>query len=143
MANLVYEMDEVSRITADAIGVPGIGTRIVPNGPEEEGTTEDKDVDPAQDFHTMLQIVLKSYVDLQNRGFYWDLRYKNKVYKDIEFVMFMPFIRCDTEEGDKLCGKFLTRTQRIAQLCWYCKCPNEDTHNPKSDFPFKSQSRIQ
>jgi hypothetical protein len=61
--------------------------------------------------------VLKSYVDLQNTGFIWDLAYKGIWYRDVEFVLFTPFIKVDGEEADKLCGKYLSRTSNVAQLC--------------------------
>ena len=47
----------------------------------------------AQDLHTMLDVVLRSYYDLQHTGFVWDLKYQNRVYKGIEFVLFTPFIK--------------------------------------------------
>ena len=65
----------------------------------------------------MLDVVLRSYIELQNTGFYWDLKFKNtKVYKDIEFVLFTPFIKVDTEEADKLCGKYQVQTSAVSQI---------------------------
>jgi hypothetical protein len=59
-----------------------------------------------QDLHEILDIVLESYIKIQDTGFYWDLRYKKKVYENIEFVLFTPNLRVDTDEADKLCGHY-------------------------------------
>ena len=99
----------------------------VPDALDDEESDDDEPVSKAQDFHAMLAVVLKSYVKLQNSGFIWDLPYNGNVYKDIEFVLFTPFVKCDGEEGDKLCGKYTTRTGNVAQLCHYCECPTDQT----------------
>lgn len=81
---------------------------------ENEGLADDDEINKAQDFHSMLDVVFKSYVDLQNKGFIWDLHYQDQVYEGVEFVLFTPFIRCDGEEADKLCGKYLSRGHQVA-----------------------------
>ena len=53
----------------------------------DKGIADNTAISKAQDFHTMLEVVLKSYLKLQNTGFFLDLPYKNQVYKDIEFVL--------------------------------------------------------
>ena len=108
---------------------------------EDEGLAEDKAVCKAQDFHSMVEVVLKSYVDLQNKGFFWDLAYKGKVYKNIEFVMFTPVVKVDGEEGDKLCGKYLSRTKNVSQLCRYCECPTNESDDPLADYPLKKKGK--
>ena len=85
-----------------------------------EGDTSDEDVDErdaneqlndeeeavkAQDFHTILSTILKSLVEVQETGIIWDYCYKGKEYKNLEFVIFVIFVKCDTEEADVLCGK--------------------------------------
>ena len=45
------------------------------NLPEDAGLEDNVSVSKAQDLHTMLRVVLRSYVELQNSGFIWDLRY--------------------------------------------------------------------
>ena len=52
-------------------------------------------VNKAQDLHTILDVILETHVELQNKGFIWDLFYRDKVYKDIEFVLFTPFLKLD------------------------------------------------
>ena len=109
---------------------------------DDEGLADNSDVNKAQDFHAMLEVVLESYVDLQDTGFYWDLAYKKKVFKDIEFVLFTPFIIADGEEADKLCGKYLSRTATVAQLCRYCECPTNKSDVPLARYPLKTTAKI-
>lgn len=115
---------------------------------EEETDEEEEDalVDgavKAQDFHTMLKAILESFVELQRTGFVWDLVYRGKVYHDIEFVIFVPFVKCDTEEADLLCGKYTVRTKNVKHVCRYCHCPTADADNPLAKYPLKTQTEIQ
>jgi hypothetical protein len=109
---------------------------------EEDNESEDGAVH-AQDFHTMLSTILESFVELQRTGFIWDLVYKGKLYKGIEFVPFVPFVKCDTEEADLLCGKYLVRNKNVKHICRYCHCPTEDADNPLAKYPLKTQPQIQ
>ena len=88
----------------------------------EEGEDEDEESSvKAQDFHTILSTILESFVELQRTGFIWDLVHKGKLHKNIKFVIFVPFVKCDTEEADTLCGKYRVRTSNIKQNCRYCQ----------------------
>lgn len=104
---------------------------------EEDGAVK------AQDFHTMLKTILESFVELQRTGMLWDLVYKGKLYKNVEFVIFVPFVKCDTEEADLLCGKYLTRTKTVKHCCRYCHCPMDMADDPRAKFPPKLQPSIQ
>ena len=97
----------------------------------------------AQDFHSMLDVILESLVHMQDAGMVWDLRYKNKVHKNVEFVFYVAFVRCDTEEADKLCGKYLSRGRNVAQLCRYCHCPTNESDDPMADYPLKTKDKVQ
>ena len=56
----------------DVIVIDGEGDEM-----DEEAGSEDEDgAVKAQDFHTILQEILKSFVDLQKTGFMWDFVYK-------------------------------------------------------------------
>lgn len=114
---------------------------------EDDADREDEDTEDgavkAQDFHTMLTAILESFVELQHTGFVWDLVYKGRVYRNIEFVLFVPFVKCDTEEADLLCGKYLVRNRNISHICRYCHCPTEKADDPRSKFPLKKQDEIQ
>ncbi len=115
-------------------------------GDEQSETDEDDEEEPsvkAQDFHTILQAILESFVKLQETGFIWDLVHKGKCYKNIEFVLFVPFVKCDTEEADLLCGKYTCRTRNVKHICRYCHCPTTEADDPRANFPLKKQAAIQ
>jgi hypothetical protein len=109
-------------------------------GEGEQDTT--KDVCKAQDFHTMLECLLSSFVDVQNNGFIWDLRYRGKTYHGIEFVPFVVFVKCDTDEADLLCGSYKSRTSNVAQLCRYCTCPTMESDCVYAAYPQKTVPMI-
>ena len=106
---------------------------------EEAQKTEIK----PQDFHYMLSIVLQGYVELQATGFIWDLMYKGILYRNLHFVLFCPFVKCDTEEGDILCGKYLSRTQKVKHICRYCHCPTVEADDHLRDYRYKTQTEVE
>ena len=107
------------------------------------GDEDEENEVPAQDFHTMLRVILESFVELQRTGFVWDLVYKGKLYKNIRFKIFVPFVKCDTEEADMLCGKFKVRTRNVKHICRYCHCPTADSDDPRVKHKKKKQHEIQ
>ena len=126
----------------DVLVVDGEGDSADEDWEDDDEEEEDGAV-KAQDFHTMLKTTLESFVELQRTGMLWDLVYKGKLYKNIEFVIFVPFVKCDTEEADLLCGKYLTRTKTVKHCCRYCHCPMDKADDPRSKFPPKLQPSIQ
>ena len=110
---------------------------------EHEGNKPNTHVAKAQDLHSMLEIIMASYIKLQKTGFVWDLRYQGRLYKDIEFVLFTPFIKVDGDEAEKLCGKYTTRTGNVKQLCRYCTCPTDKTDSPHARYPYKTMAMIE
>ena len=113
-----------------------------PNANDKQGVANDS-IPKAQDLHMMLQKIFKSYIKLQNNGFKWDLAYGGKVYKGIEFVLFTPFLKLDSDEAEKLCGKFMSQSGNVKQLCRYCECPTADTDRPFATETLKTTSKIQ
>lgn len=127
----------------DVIVLEGEGDARDSDQDSEEGSDEEDGAVKAQDFHTMLKAILESFVELQRTGFLWDLVYKGKLYKGIEFVLFVPFVKCDTEEADLLCGKYTVRNQNIKHVCRYCYCPTDKADDPRAKYPLKRQPKIQ
>ena len=108
---------------------------------------EDEDVttNKQQDLHFILRHILNPYRKLErNGGFIWDLPYRGKIHHDVQIIPFVMFIKGDTQEHDKHCGSFTSRTQKVRQLCRYCCCPNEETENPypKKDWKLKNPQMI-
>ena len=96
----------------------------------------------AQDWHYILEEILKSYVQVEKDSFFFDYRYKGKTHKNIEMIPYLSHMKADTEEADKLCGKFLSRTNRIKQLCRYCNMPTEWSDSCVASYKYKSEPWI-
>lgn len=96
---------------------------------------------PSKDLHKMLDVILESYRDVQEKGFMWSLRYRGKTY-EVEFIPFVIFMKCDTQEGDQLCGSYTARSGNVSQLCRYCLCSREETDNPQASFGFKTPAMV-
>ena len=89
-----------------------------------------------RDLHAMLDVLLEGYQDIQKRGFKWDLRYRGKTYKDLEFIPFVIFIKCDTKEANLLCGQY--QGAKSDYLCRYCFCPSAIADDPSAKDPFRT-----
>ena len=112
---------------------------------EDEGAdgSAESDVDKAADYHAILAVLLQSVFDLIAEGMIVDIYYKDKLYKDCELVFFVPFVKCDGDEGDKLTCSYRSRTKGVKQLCRYCQCPTESTDDPNADYPMKNETMLQ
>lgn len=97
----------------------------------------------AQDLHSMLKIGLESFVELQQTGFMWDLMCDSELFPYTEFVLYVSNLKCDTEEGDLVCGHFTVRTKHIKHICRYCHCPTAQADNYRARYPLKTQPQIQ
>jgi hypothetical protein len=106
-----------------------------------DGTVEDE-VDKAADYHAILAVLLESLFALIAEGMIVDIYYKKRLYKDCELVFFVPFVKCDGDEADKLCCSYRSRTKGVKQLCRYCQCPCELTDDPLADFPMKTEPML-
>jgi hypothetical protein len=96
-----------------------------------------------QDFHAIISFILHGcgYIAMQDNGFDWRLQYKNTT-THVQFVMFTLMLKGDTQEHDKHCGKFGSRTGNVGCLCRYCCCPTEASDDPKASFPMKTPEMI-
>ena len=90
----------------------------------------------------MLAAVMSSYKVLEENGIVWDYKYRGKIYKNIEMFFFVIFIKCDTDEADKLCGSYTCRGKNVCQLCRYCCCPTDLTDKVDANFPKKTVEMI-
>ena len=109
----------------------------------DDGVVANNKLPKAQDLHTILDKIFEEYIKIQNTGFIWDLFYNGKLYKDVEFVLFTPFMKLDSDEAEKLCGKYTSRGLNTAGLCRYCECPSDETDNPLANYPMKTPAKIQ
>ena len=107
-----------------------------------EGNVAAATAPKAQDLHTILEKILEGFVKIQSTGFVWDLMYRGKLYKGIKFIPYIHFIVCDTEEADRLVGKYTARTKGVKQLCRYCCCPTSKTNQPRAEYDRKTVPMI-
>ena len=97
----------------------------------------------AQDLHAMLDAMLESFRKLQDSaGIDWKLRHKGKTYA-VRFIPFVMFVKGDSQEHDKHCGSYTSRTEKIQQLCRYCCCKNADTDDAHRRDALKHPGMIQ
>ena len=108
-------------------------------GNEEEYYDHDK----SQDLHAMLDVMLKSYLNIQNSGgIEWKLRYKGKTHH-VLFKPFVMFIKGDSVEHDKHCGHFQAKTKNVKMLCRYCLCKAEDMDDAYQNATIRNPGMIQ
>ena len=110
---------------------------------EEEGARRENaaPVNKLEDYHTMIGVILESYLDIQD-GIILDFHYNGKLYKDVEFLLFIPHVKVDNEEADKFCGKFGTRSGNVAHICRQCEVPTTLSGRALVKYPLKTQSKI-
>ena len=96
---------------------------------------------PVRDWHAQLDVLLKSYREVEKNGMYWEYFRYGKWWK-VNLVFFILFFKCDGEEGDKLCLKYLSRNQNVAMLCRYCKCPTMESNRVNAKIVLKTEPEI-
>jgi hypothetical protein len=84
----------------------------------------------AQDFHSMLQVILQSYKRIEEEGgIEWDLRYHGRTFP-VVLIPFIIFLKVDSVEADKVCGTHGSKTSGVQSICRYCCIPTDETDNP-------------
>ena len=107
-----------------------------------EGEVDDNSPVKAQDYHTILATIMQEFQEFQHQGFVWDLPYRGKLWSGLEFIPYVHFVKCDTDEADKLCGSFTSRGKKVQQLCRYCHCPTDDSDDPDVNITLKTVEEI-
>lgn len=108
----------------------------------EDAGAEESDVDKAADYHAILSVLMESLRKLIDEGMMFDIFYNGKLHKNCELVFFVPFVKCDGDEGDKLCASYRSRGKNVAQLCRYCCCPNDQTDDPNAKHKYKTEPML-
>ena len=98
----------------------------------------------AQDFHAMMECILEGFVSLLGHGFMWDHwdPIQGKLYKDVHYKLFVPFVKADAKEADLFCGKCGQRFS-TKQICRKCHIPLQraDDHMAKEKLKTVSEIR--
>ena len=144
VCNYTKEDSRGKKLLVESGHLAALDMREMQEANEEEGTYTGKEEDPdkAADYHFILAELMESLNELTQEGMVWDLQYKGKLYKNCELVFFVPFVKCDGDEGDKLCLHYRSRGKGVKQLCRFCTCPNEDTDNPLAKYSHKTEPML-
>ena len=117
---------------------------------EDESNDSESDADSvvftdikAQDFHAILSVILESFLEVQAAGILFDQKYMRKIHRNIHFVFFTPMVKCDTEEGDMLCGKYKSQTKNVKHLCRYCHIPTDKADRCTESYKYKTQGEME
>ena len=97
--------------------------------------------DKVQDFHSQLLEIFQSLITTQTRnGFYWELKYKDKIYP-VTMKPVIILVVGDCQGNHKLAGMYgsFTNTNRLNHSC---NCPKEYTDDPGFQCDFVKQSNI-
>lgn len=137
--NITKEDSRGNKIYKESGHIAASNLHVSDGEGEEAGLQEKHQV---QDFHSMLSFLLESYRELEKESLLWDLNYRGKLYKDVEFVFYVAFVKCDNDEGDKLCGQYRGRSLGCATLCRYCLCPTMQMDDPLAKYPYKTEPMI-
>ena len=116
------------------------------NEQEEEDNEEDDEVPAcaAQDLHAMLAVFLEDYIEMEREkeGFLFKIPCRAGM-PVVHWLPYIAFIKGDTQEAEKHCGKYLTKTGNVGNLCRYCVCPTAVSDNPYRTHQRKSPGMIQ
>ena len=85
--------------------------RVLQEETQKRGKNVAKDVNAektdalqkAQALHAVLGHMPAGSMKLQKEGPKWDPIFNEWTFDDVQFVFFVSFVRCDTDEADKLC----------------------------------------
>jgi hypothetical protein len=124
------------------VAVHGMYANSMSDDEEGGNAAAETDVDKAADYHGILSVLLESLFQLVEEGMVVDIFYKGRLHKNCELVFFIPFVKCDGDEGDKLCCSYRSRGAHVQQLCRYCQCPNAETDNPNANYPYKTEPML-
>jgi hypothetical protein len=112
----VQDASESDDHSSDAESIYGIGEKNV------------------EDMHAMIGVILESLEPIQRRGFMWDQAYRGVIYRNILYKIFVPYVKCDNAEANKLCAKYEIGCGNVQQVCRACHCPlqqaNDHLHKP-------------
>ena len=96
-----------------------------------------------EDMHAMIGVILESLEPVQRRGFLWDQAYRGVIYRNIHYKIFIPYVKCDNAEADKLCSKYEIRCGNVKQVCRSCHIPMQQANDHMHKVKHKPVPEIQ
>lgn len=93
-----------------------------------------------QDYHLMLKVILKTFVEAQKNPIIWEMNINGKT-KFVRLKIPVMFVIGDTEGHDKLCGRYSCRVNSQS-LCRYCNIPFDATDDPFFQFRYTKVNTV-
>jgi hypothetical protein len=95
-----------------------------------------------KDYHSMLNILLRSFKEAQKSPIIWKFQIENLPIVTVSLKIPVMFVIGDTEGHDKLCGRYSSRKQPT-RLCRYCTIPFSETDDPFAKFKYQKCKQIE
>jgi hypothetical protein len=142
VSNYAKEQSRSKKMFFDSGHIAATHLQAELNDGEGEAKNVQDDAHKSQDYHTILGTILQTFPQLFEEGMKWDFSYRGQLHTDCLLKFFIPFVKCDTDEADKLCGSYTARGANVSQLCRYCCCPTNKTDLCLAKFPYKTVPMI-
>jgi Plavaka transposase len=98
--------------------------------------------DKARIYHIVMDVILHSLRCLQRTGgIYWPFLCYNDESYEVVFKIPILMIIGDTEEHDRMVGRYTSRSTQILYCCRYCRCPTSEIKSIRT-FPYTKQDDI-
>ena len=95
-----------------------------------------------QDLHAQVRAILEPLDPLFERGFLWDMRHRNVLWRDIHYKLYVAMVRCDNKEANSLCGRY-GNLINSNQLCRMCHVKTEEADDHLHEPKYKTAPEIQ
>ena len=97
----------------------------------EQNTRKDSSKVKIQDYHAMIEHILRDFQSLQGRngGFHWKLDWNQKTY-NVVFKIAVQAVIGDCKGNDSLCGRYGSHSLQVTRLCWDCRVLTEEADDP-------------
>ena len=95
-----------------------------------------------QDLHAMIGVAIDGLKPLFDRGFLWDQRCKGVLYKNVHYLPFIIYVKCDNKEAEDMCQKYGMRQGNVKNLCRYCDIPMKKGDRHLWELQHKTEPQI-
>ena len=95
-----------------------------------------------QDLHAMIGVAIDGLKPLFDRGFLWDQRCKGVLYKNVHYLPFIIYVKCDNKEAEDMCQKYGMRQGNVKNLCRYCDIPMKKGDRHLWELNYKTEPQI-
>ena len=90
--------------------------------------------DNIQNLHNGLEVALRSFKDVceHKDGVLWDgLPYGGRIWNGVKMKFAIAYVVGDTEQHDRLCGRYICYNGAVSKICRHCNINTEDACFPR------------